>query len=317
MPAFRRRRRAAVGLLASVASMLVLLPASPARAVTYDNACVNSVIVSQASLIPVTLTATASPDPVAPGGTVTLSGINEQLAIPPQVFLTGYNLGLLTAGENKIPITGMTTQIAATNTVEGVQTTNSVESTATTTISDPDGEKGTGDETATPGTVNVTYSDQTWTAGGSGPIEFRQNTVTPLSIENSSIDINVLIAGKIKARFGCDPGSVPEGADPSGISLVDPAPTFAKVRVEAPNKAPNTKLKSMKIKKRKVTFKFSSDEKGSTFLCKLDKKKFAKCKSPKTYKNLKPGKHKFQVKARDSEGKLDPSPVVRKFRIKK
>ena len=72
----------------------------------------------------------------------------------------------------------------------------------------------------------------------------------------------------------------------------------------------------MKIKKRNVTIEFSSNEKGSTFLCKLDKSKFAKCKSPKTYKNLKPGKHKFEVKASDAQGMADPSPVVKKFKIK-
>jgi IPT/TIG domain len=83
------------------------------------------------------------------------------------------------------------------------------------------------------------------------------------------------------------------------------------------NAAPKTTLKSTKIVKHKVTFKFGSNEAGSTFLCKLDKKAFAKCKSPKTYKNLKPGKHKFQVKASDSQGKVDPSPVVKKFTIKK
>ena len=69
--------------------------------------------------------------------------------------------------------------------------------------------------------------------------------------------------------------------------------------------------------KHKVTFKFGSNELGSTFLYKLDEKAFAKCKSPKTYKNLKPGKHKSQVKASDSQGKVDPSPVVKKFSTKK
>ena len=85
----------------------------------------------------------------------------------------------------------------------------------------------------------------------------------------------------------------------------------------AGNQAPNTKLGSVKIKKRKVTIKFSSSESGSTFLCRLDKGKFAKCKSPKTYKGLKPGKHKFEVKASDAQGMADPSPVVKKFKIKR
>jgi hypothetical protein len=65
-----------------------------------------------------------------------------------------------------------------------------------------------------------------------------------------------------------------------------------------------------------VTFKFSSNQAGSTFLCKLDKRAFASCGSPTTYKDLRPGKHKFQVKARNRQGKLDPSPVVKKFKIK-
>jgi len=83
------------------------------------------------------------------------------------------------------------------------------------------------------------------------------------------------------------------------------------------SQAPNTKLGSVKIKKRNVTIKFSSDQSGSTFLCKLDKGKFAKCKSPKKYKNLKPGKHKFEVKATNAQGVADPSPTVKKFKIKK
>jgi IPT/TIG domain len=101
----------------------------------------------------------------------------------------------------------------------------------------------------------------------------------------------------------------PPAAEPGPIALALPAygPT---------NAAPRTSLKSTKIVKRKVTFTFGSNEAGSTFLCKLDKKAFARCSSPKTYRNLKPGKHRFQVKAGDSQGRLDPSPVVKKITIK-
>jgi sugar lactone lactonase YvrE len=81
--------------------------------------------------------------------------------------------------------------------------------------------------------------------------------------------------------------------------------------------APSTALGSAKIKRssRKATFRFSSNEPGSTFLCKIDKKPFLGCSSPKTYKKLKKGKHKFQVQARDAAGNLDATPVVKKFRI--
>ena len=49
--------------------------------------------------------------------------------------------------------------------------------------------------------------------------------------------------------------------------------------------------------------------------CKLDKRKFKPCTSPKTYKQLKPGKHVFRVKARDRAGNVDKTPTVKRFKI--
>ena len=60
----KRRRTAVLGAFAVVASVF-LLPASPAKAVTFDNACVNSLIPTQASLIPITMTADAVAEPGA------------------------------------------------------------------------------------------------------------------------------------------------------------------------------------------------------------------------------------------------------------
>jgi hypothetical protein len=120
-------------------------------------------------------------------------------------------------------------------------------------------------------------------------------------------------AGTVDVRVTTVAGESPITAGDK-FTYVAPAPAGPSGPTNA---APDTSLKSTKIVKHKVTFKFGSNEGGSTFLCKLDKKSFANCKSPKTYKNLKPGKHKFQVKARDAQGNLDPSPVVKKFTIKK
>jgi Periplasmic copper-binding protein (NosD) len=61
-------------------------------------------------------------------------------------------------------------------------------------------------------------------------------------------------------------------------------------------------------------FKFQSNEAGSSFECKLDKGKFKKCKSPKTYKELKPGKHVFKVRAVDKAGNAG-KPAKRKFTV--
>jgi hypothetical protein len=96
--------------------------------------------------------------------------------------------------------------------------------------------------------------------------------------------------------------------------------TVAKKSEAAP--PPNTILgshpkKTIKTKKKKVKVKFgfSSNVKGATFKCKLDKGSFKPCTSPKTYK-VKLGKHKFSVEAISSGG-TDPTPATFPFKVKK
>jgi hypothetical protein len=100
-----------------------------------------------------------------------------------------------------------------------------------------------------------------------------------------------------------------------------PTPTVTPSPTPAPHDvtAPKTLLRRARINqaKRKATFRFASGERGSRFLCKLDKKTFKPCTSPKTYKRLKRGKHVFRVKARDRAGNVDATPIVKRFRIKR
>jgi copper-binding protein NosD len=66
---------------------------------------------------------------------------------------------------------------------------------------------------------------------------------------------------------------------------------------------PKPKVKILSGPKKSATsttakFKFKAEPSAEAkFECKLDRSKWAKCKSPKTYKKLKPGKHTFQVRA--------------------
>ncbi|HEX9967041.1 MAG TPA: hypothetical protein VGB06_03750, partial [Solirubrobacterales bacterium] len=78
--------------------------------------------------------------------------------------------------------------------------------------------------------------------------------------------------------------------------------------------APQTVVKGS-IKGSTAKFRFSSSEAGSTFECKLDRKPFRKCRSPKRYKKLKPGKHVFKVRAKDAAGNVDATPAKRRFQI--
>jgi hypothetical protein len=82
--------------------------------------------------------------------------------------------------------------------------------------------------------------------------------------------------------------------------------------------APQTTLRRKPAKTtsdRTPTFRFGADESGSSFQCKLDAKPFKTCRSPFTTKQLKLGHHTFKVRARDSSGKLDPSPASYGFKV--
>jgi hypothetical protein len=78
---------------------------------------------------------------------------------------------------------------------------------------------------------------------------------------------------------------------------------------------PETSLRKPKLKGKKVTFKFSSDEQGTTFECRLDKRRFKRCTSPKTYRKLDEGKHKFFVAATDAAGN-EGAAVKAKFKVR-
>lgn len=62
---------------------------------------------------------------------------------------------------------------------------------------------------------------------------------------------------------------------------------------------------------------FHSSEAASTFRCKADRGRFALCGASKTIRNLKPGRHKFEVAAVDAAGNKDPTPAVAHFRVPK
>lgn len=84
--------------------------------------------------------------------------------------------------------------------------------------------------------------------------------------------------------------------------------------------APDTQIGKAKIKSRarkaRFTFGGSGGIGGLSFSCRLDKRTFSPCHSPRKYKHLRRGKHRFQVEATDGSGQLDSSPATRKFRIR-
>jgi hypothetical protein len=88
-------------------------------------------------------------------------------------------------------------------------------------------------------------------------------------------------------------------------------------------KQPTTEIRKARINQanNKATFKFNArgNAPATGFQCQLERKGhkakgFEKCRSPKTYRHLKPGGYTFNVRAKGPGGK-DPTPAKKKFRI--
>ncbi len=199
---------------------------------TFTNACRNGAVATNWDQVNVTMSAT-SPASAAPGSSVTLSGLGLQMAVPGAIFVAGYNLGLLTVGANTIPAT-INEVIDATNATPASQSTNVVSTTLSTTISDPDGVKSSGDETATDASASVTFNDMTWTAGASGTINFAEHNdpAVTAAAGGGIVAVASLAGGLITVPFRCTAGTV-AGSNP-GVPTFFNAPTVTSTAIVTP-----------------------------------------------------------------------------------
>jgi hypothetical protein len=96
----------------------------------------------------------------------------------------------------------------------------------------------------------------------------------------------------------------------------DPSPIVTPPSPPADTDPPETMIGRAKVAARNVALRFSSDEPGSSFLCKLDRGPFRACESPTRYRRLERGAHVFRVKAVDAARNEDPVPARKRFRIR-
>lgn len=118
-------------------------------------------------------------------------------------------------------------------------------------------------------------------------------------------------------EFVGGPAACPPSPPPSGEK--DPGPIVDPVG-ENPEPKPaalSASITKAKIDGSKATFYFKGSGGSGTLRleCRLDGKPFLACKSAKSYRGLKPGKHEFSVRAVDSKSKRS-KPATRKFQIK-
>jgi hypothetical protein len=111
--------------------------------------------------------------------------------------------------------------------------------------------------------------------------------------EVSAADSAAADPEKEKAGGGGTSGGGTGNSSSSGSSTPAPPPVKATAPAVKITKGPKKNSSSTTAK---FVFK-ASPAAGATFECKLDGAKWAKCKPPKTYKRLKPGRHTFQARA--------------------
>lgn len=64
-----------------------------------------------------------------------------------------------------------------------------------------------------------------------------------------------------------------------------------------------------------ASFRFAAGEPGAGFQCRLDHGRFHACGSPLRLRHLKPGRHRFEVRAVDAAGNVDPTPARLVFTV--
>ena len=119
-------------------------------------------------------------------------------------------------------------------------------------------------------------------------------------------------------------GALPVGSHSFEVRAIDTAGNSATAgrafavgpNVKPDTKAPETAIAKVKVKGDHVKVKFTANEAGSTFTCKLDRKTERPCTSPATFRKLDAGRHKLRITATDAAGNKDSSPAKAKFRVK-
>ncbi len=164
------------------------------------------------------------------------------------------------------------------------------------------------------GSATLTASDG-W-GKGIGSIEYRLDGGSWLTYGSPFTFVGV---GKIEYRATDVNGNVSavgsetvSPVDPPVDPPIDPPVDPPVVDTTPPQTTIKSKVKkTYRVKrggKAKIRLRFVSSEKGSRFVCRVDAKKAAPCRSPKTLR-LGRGNHRITVRAVDAAGNADPTPA--------
>lgn len=135
-----------------------------------------------------------------------------------------------------------------------------------------------------------------------------------------------LIAAEVTAATLPDPDSAPGNGEAGEDDLafasitatVPPAPEATKSPEPTPRPEPQTRIGKVaqRGKRMQAVARFAADEPVRKFICRLDGGAAFKCASPRVLARLSPGWHLLAVTAVNVAGVPDPTPALRRFRIR-
>ena len=102
--------------------------------------------------------------------------------------------------------------------------------------------------------------------------------------------------------------------DPRGNADTTPATRSFSVESRSPETAID-RAPRPRTRNRRAILRFSSDEQGSSFECKVDRKPFVPCSSPRRLRRVAPGQHRVKVRATDAVGNSDATPAQARWRV--
>ncbi len=225
------RTRRLSALLGCLLALAVAAPSAGASTTT-TNACHWSIDGLWRDL-DLTLAGVAAPNPVGPGGGVTLGGATIAARLPDWIPQYGYNLGLLSAGRNDLP-SRVWVAIAGEGSAQQVQV-REASVTATTTIA-VDGDANF--VSATPLDVALPLPSSDWTAGASGSLAFRQAAggtlpALPVGVGGAAVTprgsafVSTTLGGGARLALDCMPGNGTDGGRAFAAKLAQPFETVA------------------------------------------------------------------------------------------
>ena len=140
------------------------------------------------------------------------------------------------------------------------------------------------------------------------PVGTRSITVTIAATQTAGLVYTDAYADNVKLSL--DAPVPPPGDGDGGGGGAEPPPADTDPPETLKGKGPKRQIATPR-----ATFRFSSDEPGSSFECRLDRKRPRLCSSPLRVKGLRPGRHRVTATAIDRAGNRDATPAAWRFRV--